>query len=308
MKETFIVDDPLPAERLRGLMATTDAQSLRHMSLQCLLLVLSFVALAAAPMGPLKGAALLVHGLCHLAFFGLLHESCHRTAFSRRSLNTLGGWIAALSQPMSPALMRAFHFEHHRHTHDVSRDPELARLAFMLRWPRHLLWLGTLTGVHLLVARVGWALFAALVPQGKPWTAVLPFVSPQARSQVAMEARILVAIHGGLIAAGCTIAPAMVWYYAGLVMGHAYLGTYTLCEHRGLPASGSILDRTRSINTTAFLRWLLWNMPYHAEHHAWPAVPWHALPALHKEVRDHLPHKEHGIVMLQWRRGLPQQS
>ncbi len=139
MKETFITDDPLPAERLRELMVLTDGHSLRQMILQCLFLVLSWVVLVATPVGPMKWAALLVHGICHLAFFGLSHESSHRTAFTRRSMNTLGGWIASLSQPMSPALMRAFHFEHHRHTHDVSRDPELARLEFMVHWPRHLM-------------------------------------------------------------------------------------------------------------------------------------------------------------------------
>jgi len=303
MKETFITDDPLSAERLSELMVTSDSASLRRMTLQCLLLVLSGAALATTPMGPLKWGALLVHGLFHFGFFGLLHESSHRTAFIGRRLNTFGGWVAALSQPMSPALMRAFHFEHHRHTHDISRDPELARLEFMLHWPRHLMWLATLTGLHLLVARVGWSVFASLVPQGRLWDIVMPFVRPNARLSVAREARILVLIHGALLAAAFTITPALLWYYAGMLVGHAYLGTYTICEHRGLPAEGSILERTRSINTTGFLRWLLWNMPYHAEHHAWPAVPWHALPALHKEVRDHLPHKEHGVIILQWRRG-----
>jgi fatty acid desaturase len=26
-------------------------------------------------------------------------------------------------------------------------------------------------------------------------------------------------------------------------------------------------------------------MPYHAEHHAFPSVPFHALPSLHRELR-----------------------
>ncbi len=86
-------------------------------------------------MGPMKWAAPLIHSVCHVAFFGLVHESSDRTAFTRRSLNTLGGWVAALSQPMSPALMRAFYSEHHLHTHGVSRDPELGRLEFMVHWP-----------------------------------------------------------------------------------------------------------------------------------------------------------------------------
>jgi fatty acid desaturase len=29
------------------------------------------------------------------------------------------------------------------------------------------------------------------------------------------------------------------------------------------------------------VRYLAWNMPFHAEHHSFPAVPFHALPRLH---------------------------
>jgi fatty acid desaturase len=303
VEETFIHQDPLPTNRLRTLMKRTDTASLRRMVAQCALLLLSFGAIMYAPPGPWKWAALALHGLCHFPFFGLLHETCHRTAFTRREMNTLGGWIAALSQPMTPALMRAFHFAHHRHTHDVDLDPELARMPMMLRWPRHIVWLGTMTGLHLIAARGGWALFAALTPRGRLWDRVLPFVEPKARRRIAWEAQVLVLVHGGLITLGFTLWPPLLGYYAGLLIGHSFLGVYTVCEHRGLPPEGSVEARTRSINTTGLIRWLLWNMPYHAEHHAWPAVPWHALPVLHREVRDHLPHKEHGIWTLYWRRG-----
>ena len=34
----------------------------------------------------------------------------------------------------------------------------------------------------------------------------------------------------------------------------------------------------------------MWNMPYHAEHHAAPGVPYHALPALHEELKPRLEH------------------
>jgi fatty acid desaturase len=35
-------------------------------------------------------------------------------------------------------------------------------------------------------------------------------------------------------------------------------------------------------------------MPYHAEHHAYPAVPFHALPALHTELREELRNRDLG--------------
>ncbi len=32
-------------------------------------------------------------------------------------------------------------------------------------------------------------------------------------------------------------------------------------------------------------------MPYHAEHHAYPAIPFHALPKLHEEIVEEIKHK-----------------
>ena len=39
-----------------------------------------------------------------------------------------------------------------------------------------------------------------------------------------------------------------------------------------------------------------WNMPYHAEHHAYPAVPFHALPRLHQGIREKIANVEPGYV------------
>jgi fatty acid desaturase len=44
------------------------------------------------------------------------------------------------------------------------------------------------------------------------------------------------------------------------------------------------------------VRLFAWNMPYHAEHHAYPAVPFHALPALHARVQGRVEHVEPGYV------------
>lgn len=37
-------------------------------------------------------------------------------------------------------------------------------------------------------------------------------------------------------------------------------------------------------------------MPYHVEHHAYPAVPFHKLPAFHEHTRAHIAHLENGYV------------
>ena len=42
-------------------------------------------------------------------------------------------------------------------------------------------------------------------------------------------------------------------------------------------------------------RFVYWNMNYHVEHHMFPMVPYHALPALHAEIkrRSARAHTEH---------------
>jgi hypothetical protein len=43
-----------------------------------------------------------------------------------------------------------------------------------------------------------------------------------------------------------------------------------------------VWDSTRTMKTVWWYRRLAWQMPFHAEHHAWPSIPFHQLPAVHE--------------------------
>lgn len=291
LSECFSDKRVVSVEVLRALQKKSNGPGVARLLAQSSGYVAAGVTLVLADQTWLVTVAFIVSAVFQFSFFGMLHEACHFTAFSSRRLNLFAGWVAALAQPMSPALMRAFHYEHHRFTHQLDRDPELAQMPFMVRWPPHLMWLITMTGLPIVAARFGWTLFAAVVPPSRVWDKVLPFVRPAQRRAIAWEARGLTLIHGGAIAAAVLWLPELWRVYAALVMGHAILSLYITCEHRGLATEGTIFERTRSLRTPAWLRWLLWNMPFHAEHHGWPAVPFHALPKLHATVREHLVHR-----------------
>ena len=65
---------------------------------------------------------------------------------------------------------------------------------------------------------------------------------------------------------------------------------FGLTQHLGL--SEDVLDHrlnTRTIYTNRITRFIYWNMNYHIEHHMYPMVPYHALPALHKELKWDMP-------------------
>ena len=66
-----------------------------------------------------------------------------------------------------------------------------------------------------------------------------------------------------------------------------------MTEHVGRPCARDATVNTRTCLVSAPWRFLAWNMPYHAEHHFAPSVPFHALPALHDRLEGHL-HVEPG--------------
>ncbi|MDT8329287.1 MAG: fatty acid desaturase [Roseovarius sp.] len=53
----------------------------------------------------------------------------------------------------------------------------------------------------------------------------------------------------------------------------------------GLPYWAAII---RQVVGNAIVRFLAWKMPYHTEHHTLAQVPFHKLPMLHAQMRDHL--------------------
>ena len=73
-----------------------------------------------------------------------------------------------------------------------------------------------------------------------------------------------------------------------LLLGQPVLRLYLLAEHGRCPFVANMFENTRTTFTNALVRRLAWNMPYHAEHHAWPVVPFHRLPDLHVMTAPHL--------------------
>lgn len=295
MRERF--HDGLAAATLQELSERTHGAALVRALVQVTLLAASTGILLAAPEPWLRWPAFAIQVLMQFAMFGLLHETIHGTAFASTAANGAGSWIAAVWQFAPPAWMRAFHFQHHRHTHELALDPELSGLAWMARWPRGVLGLANASGLPILLARV---LLTGAAATGVPalFAKALPYVARDRRAAVARDARILLAVHAMLVALGLTVAPGVAWLYAAAVAAHALLSIYLTCEHRGLPGEGDVLARTRSIRAGWQLRFLLWNMPYHAEHHAYPSVPFHALPRLHRLLQPALRHQGRSVLDL----------
>lgn len=68
------------------------------------------------------------------------------------------------------------------------------------------------------------------------------------------------------------------------ILGQPFLRAYLLAEHGLCPPVADMLANSRTTYTARAVRLLAWNMPYHAEHHCFPAVPFHRLPDLHRHL------------------------
>ena len=271
----------LPAERLRALNRRTDRQGLT----QCLrhgALIAVTAGLVHAAGGWWLAPALLIHGIALTALFAPLHEGSHRTVFQSRWPNRVIAWVGGLVLLMPPTWFRHFHLSHHRHTQDRDLDPELLEPK-----PRTLLqYLWVATGVPF------WR--NALLNLGRlacGRVAHMAYVPARERATVVREARIFIALYAGLAVAamaGPGVGPLLVYWLVPMLLGQPFLRLYLLAEHTGCAETSNGLTNTRTTLCSAPVRWLMWNMPYHTEHHLYPSVPFHALPDLHRDVQEHL--------------------
>lgn len=301
MEENLDSTTRLSRDDMKRLMSRRDGPGLARFAVQsAAFLALSAAVLHLAAAGATTAAAFVVvaDGLVLLTFFASMHEAGHGTAFATPWINRAVTWISAVLMLQSPTFFREFHFEHHRRTSDPHGDPEISGAPGLLGpWPSNpLLYVAQAAGQHLMVGKAMFTLGAAVLPQSIAFDRYFPFVRPALRSRVVWESRLVTMLLAGACWYGWTRVPGFGWLLLAWPVAHLALGLFVMPEHTGLPSDGSQLHRTRSIRSNALVRWAMWNMPYHAEHHAFPAVPFHAAPELSRRIDADLEHRVPGYL------------
>lgn len=275
----------LEAAILEPFMARSDGPALGRFALQYGLFMGAAALLCQhSRWGQLAGIAGVAWSIPSL--FAMTHESGHFTAFRTKALNNAVNWLAGTPIYYIPTGFRSFHFAHHRHTHDPQLDPEIALLGHttpvIIQSP--LYYLSYMSGLPLIGLKMA-IVAASAVGTAPVWKHFLPYVPERWQAQQRREGRSSLIVHGLALALALYYRPTAIGNWAvAQALGHALLSVYLISEHQGLPHTGTILERTRTTLTHPLIRWQMWNMPYHAEHHAYPAVPWHALPQLHAHL------------------------
>ncbi len=265
---------------LRSISRPSDARGLLQLAAHLAVLTATAAAVLAARETAWLPPAVVLHGVVLTFLFAPLHECIHRTAFRSRWLNDTVAEAAGFLLVLPPRWFRAFHMAHHRYTQDPDRDPELARppvagiAAYLWRLSGLPFWQDAIVG---LVRRAA-------------GHADDPFLNAQSRPDSIREARIYLAAYVGLAAISFgTSWDLLLWLWVlPALFGQPALRWFLMAEHTGCPKVADMRHNTRTTLTRAPLRFLCWNMCWHAEHHIAPAVPFFALPLLHRSIRAQL--------------------
>lgn len=268
-------------DALKRLSERSDAAGLRQLGLHVALLVATGTLIALSFDTVWLWPAMFAHGVALIFLFAPLHETIHRTALRSRGLNDVVAFVIGVLLVLPREYFRAFHFAHHRFTQDAATDPELGTpkpaSAAQFLWQ--------VSGMPYWIAG-----FRGLVTRAAGILREPFYATERLRRAVILEARVVLAIYAvaliGSAAAGTTV---LLWYWIiPVLLGQPVLRLYLLCEHAGCPRSADMLENSRTTYTNALMRFIAWNMPYHAEHHAWPSIPFHALPQTNALIRDRL--------------------
>ena len=278
----------LPDRALAALVGRSDRKGLVHLALHVVAIAAAGAVYAAAFDTVWMLPAAWLYGTTLVFLFAPLHETVHYTAFRsrwfNRAVSAACGWILLLPS----RYFRAFHLEHHRYTQDPERDPELA-VAPPGTWPDYL-W--RVSGFQYWTSRVRTMMTHAA---GR---VTEPYISPCERSAVIREARSHLASYVAVAALSALVGNAAVlWLWAvPVLLGQPMLRLYLLAEHTGCPMVPDMLANSRTVHTNAVVRFLAWNMPYHAEHHAYAAIPFHALPRAHAALAPYVREQSPGYA------------
>jgi fatty acid desaturase len=284
---------PLSPAMLRELSARSDLQgavrTLSHYGM--IILFGALIWKVSSTYGLIWGLPpMVVQGYMVAFLFMAVHETAHKTAFRSRALNLIVGHLSAFIIGLPYEYYCLFHWDHHRYTQDPEKDPEL----IVGVKPNSDTQLAIAYSGLLQVAGRLWLMLGHAVT-GK---VVVPWVPANKRAIVVREARAYLALYVALLAISLWLSTALLlWaWIVPLLLGQFFLRPYLYAEHTGCERTRSAFQNTRTTYTGELVKWFAWNMPYHVEHHAYPSIPFHALPKLNGIVDGEIVYRGRGYL------------
>jgi fatty acid desaturase len=283
----------VPAEVLKRLYARSDGAGLVQTTGHVVLLVAGgWLVLDTRGTGWVV-PALVLQGIFVNALFGAMHESVHYGSFRTRWMADLLAFFSGAAILNNAGFYRHYHYAHHRYTQDPERDPELITSGTPRTWKQYLL---RISAIPFLILR---ARDIFLFPFG--YQGDVHYIHPSAWPEVRRWGRWLLALYAVLIAGSIVLhTDVLLWVWLiPLLVGAPLLRLYLVCEHTLCPNSDDGFANTRTTLTNPVLRFLMWNLPFHAEHHLFPNIAFHHLPEAHRYLRPHLKYIGQGYIRVE---------
>lgn len=237
--------------------------------------------------------AVLLQGIFVNSLFGAMHESVHYGSFKTRRFADLLAFFSGAAILNNAGFYRHYHMAHHRYTQDPLRDPELVTSGTPRTWGAYLY---RVSSIPFFILR---ARDIFLFPFGLRGN--VTYIHESAWPEARRWGRWLLALYAMLLIGSIVLrTDVLLWVWLlPLAAGAPLLRLYLLSEHTLCPNSDDGFANTRTTLSNPLLRFIMWNLPYHAEHHLLPNIAFHNLPEAHQHLRPHLKHVAKSYIQVQ---------
>jgi len=277
---------PVPRDTIRELLTRKDGLAIRD----TLMLVAILVGTAGATIMLWGTWWAVIPYLVYAVFYGTSsdsrwHECSHGTPFKTDWMNNVVYEVASFMVMRESVVWRWSHNRHHSDTIIVGRDPEI-----QIPRPPNI--------KRLVLSIINFAGYKTYYPSlvnhamGKVTDAERTFVPETEFGKIFRNARICLAIYSLIIISAIVMQS---WIPVFLFILPQLFGTWLMIVHNTTQHAGlaeNVLDHRlncRTVYMNPISRFIYWNMNYHIEHHMFPLVPYHALPKLHKLIKEDCP-------------------
>ncbi len=271
-------DGVLTRKELKDLMTRSNKDGLIHFLIFILSYCISGTLIWFSLGTPWVVPAMFIHGIILVHHFSLQHECCHYTPFKTRWLNEIIGNYCGFVLVIPNKFFRYEHCNHHTYTQILGKDPELIELPISV-WK----YLWYVSSIPYWKSKFGELFRHSL---GSISEVEKEFIPPEEHSAVILEARLYTLGYIVILLASWFLGWwGIIWFWwLPVFIGEPVMRAIRMAEHVGRPNITDMKENTRTSLVSLPMRFLCWNMNYHAEHHYASSIPFHALPKLHTKL------------------------
>jgi Na(+)-translocating NADH:ubiquinone oxidoreductase F subunit len=277
---------PIPRKLMRKLLVRKDGPAIKD----TLLLLVILIATALGTIYFWGSWWVIIPYLIYAVFYSTSsdsrwHECSHGTAFKTDWMNNIVYEVSSFMVMRESVVWRWSHTRHHSDTIIVGRDPEI-------QIPRP----PDIKNLILSIFNIGVykTFFISLFKHafGKISEVEKTYIPATEFGKIVKIARVYLAIYASILTFSVIM---QTWIPIFLFVLPHFFGTWLMIVHNTTQHAGlaeNVLDHRlncRTVYMNPISQFIYWNMNYHIEHHMFPLVPYHALPELHKLIKDDCP-------------------